>query len=68
MRRFRFLGYYVAAVVTVIGVAIGGVSLKRSLASAGTRPASGDSQVGEQRPRIAPYARTAKNRIAKSTL
>ena len=48
MRRFRLLRYYVAAVVTVIGVAIGGVSMKRTLASPGTGAASKSSQVGGQ--------------------
>jgi amicyanin len=36
MQRFRLLGFYVAGVVTLIGVAVGGVSLRRAVADGGT--------------------------------
>jgi amicyanin len=36
MRRFRLVGFYVAGLVAVIGLAVGAVSMKRLAADAGT--------------------------------
>ena len=36
MQRFRLLGFYVAGVVAVVGLAVWGVSMRRTAADAGT--------------------------------
>jgi len=48
MQRFRILGFYVAVVVAMVGLAIGAVSLRRSTAEAET-PQAGDDQIIEPR-------------------
>jgi amicyanin len=39
MRRFRRLGFYVAGLVALIGMAVGGDALRRAATAAGTPPA-----------------------------
>jgi hypothetical protein len=48
MRRFRLLQYYVATVVAVIGMAVAGISMKRTMATPGTQPAPESSLVYER--------------------
>ena len=40
MQRFRLLGFYVVGVVAVVGLAVGGVSMRRTAADAGDGGAS----------------------------
>jgi len=51
MRRFRLLGFYVAGVVAIVGLAIGAVSMRRTMAEAETPRAREDqspSRRGQQ--------------------
>ena len=47
MRRFRFLGFYVAGLVALIGLTVGAVSMKRLAADAGT---SQEQEIGAAAP------------------
>jgi plastocyanin len=46
MQRFRLLGYYVVGIVAVIGLAVWGVSLRRTAADAGTSQAPAGGTAG----------------------
>jgi plastocyanin len=46
MQRFRLLGYYVVGIVAVVGLAVWGVSLRRTAADAGPPQASAGETVG----------------------
>jgi hypothetical protein len=45
VQRFRVLGFYVAGVVVIVGLTIGGVSIRRSAAEAETPQASDEQPV-----------------------
>ena len=45
MHRFRLLGFYVAGIVVVVGLTIGGVSMRRTADDHGTREAPAEETV-----------------------
>jgi hypothetical protein len=68
MQRFRLLGFYVAGVVAMVGLAIGAVSMRRSSAETETPGSRGSITLptqsttngierGQERNSTAPYSR-----------
>jgi hypothetical protein len=64
MQRFRLLGFYVVGLVAVIGLAVLGVSMKRTAADAGTPPAS---EAGPESPSTADTEPSPSSRSARES-
>jgi hypothetical protein len=59
MQRFRLLGFYVVGVVAVVGLAVWGVSMRRTAADAGTPQVSEGGTVAPSTANTEPSSVTA---------